>query len=288
MKKYLKLMRIKHYLKNLLIFAPLIFSGQALNQNSLKSSIIGFISFSLIASVVYIINDIKDKEKDRLHEKKKLRPIASGEICVKNATILAIVLLLVSFLLNQFISPFPNHYSYLYIIIYFLINIAYSFGLKNVPLIDIAILVSGFLIRVLYGASIVGVIISNWLYLTVISISFYLSLGKRRNEIIKSGSKSRDVLKYYTKEFLDKNMYMCLALAIVFYSLWCVDPTTIIKTGNYIIWSVPLVILICMKYSMNVEMDGYGDPVDVVFEDKFLIFLILSYGIFIMSLIYLY
>lgn len=287
MKNYIKLMRPKHYLKNFLIFVPLVFSGLILEWDSLFSSLVAFLAFCLAASVVYIINDIRDKEKDKLHDKKKSRPIAAGKVSVRNAIVLAVSLFILSFALNFVAINKISFDSYIYIMIYIGINLAYSFGLKNIPLVDVTILVAGFLLRVLFGASIIGVAVSNWLYLTIIAISFYLGLGKRRNEIKKSGSKSREVLKYYSQEFLDKNMYMCLAITIVFYSLWCVDPITVIKSGNLIILTVPLVILICMKYSMNIENDSYGDPVDVVLEDKVLTGLIIIYGVLIMAMMYL-
>lgn len=201
MKNYIKLMRPKHYLKNILIFLPLVFSGKLLEGQSLLNGIYAFISFSLAASVVYIINDIRDKEKDALHEVKKSRPIASGKVSIKNAIILTIFLLIISYLFNCLATFSLLDLRYLFIIVYIILNVFYSFGLKNIPLLDIVILVSGFLIRVLYGANVIEVEISNWLYLTIMAISFYLGLGKRRNEIIKSGSKSREVLKYYNREF---------------------------------------------------------------------------------------
>lgn len=287
MKNYINLMRPKHYIKNLLIFFPIIFSSNLFNVNLLCSTIMAFIAFSLSASIVYIVNDIKDKEKDKLHEKKKNRPIASGKVSVKNAIILAIFLFLISLLFQIGAASEVTHMSYLYILVYIFINIFYSLGLKNVPLLDITILVSGFLIRVLYGASIAGISVSNWLYLTIISAAFYLGLGKRRNEIKKSGTKSREVLKYYNENFLDKNMYMCLSLTIVFYALWTVDPSNVLKTGNLLIWTVPIVILILMKYSMNIENDSLGDPVDVVLEDKILLGILAIYGLVVMGIIYL-
>ena len=153
---------------------------------------------------------------------------------------------------------------------------------------DIAILVSGFLLRVLYGSEIMGIEISNWLYLTVISMSFYLGLGKRRNELVKSTEgTTRKVLQFYNHSFLDKNMYMCLALTITFYSLWSVDPLTISRIGNSnLFWTVPLVILICMKYSLTIEGNSDGDPVEVVFRDKTLLALILFFGVITMGIIY--
>ena len=106
---------------------------------------------------------------------------------------------------------------------YLAINILYSIKLKHIPILDIAILTSGFLLRLLYGAEITGIGISNWLYLTILSFSFYMALGKRRNELTKIGNETRRVLEYYNKSFLDNNMYTCMALGIVFYSLWCID-----------------------------------------------------------------
>ena len=102
-------------------------------------------------------------------------------------------------------------------------NIGYSFGLKDVPMIDITILAAGFLVRVMYGAAVTGSAVSDWLNLTVISVAIYCALGKRRNELKRTGSGTRTVLKNYSPEFLDKNMYLCLALANVFYALWSTD-----------------------------------------------------------------
>ena len=168
-------------------------------------------------------------------------------------------------------------------------NIAYSFGLKNIPIIDILILSIGFLLRVFYGAIILSLNVSNWLYLTILSISFYLGLGKRRNEIDKSKN-SRKVLEQYNRNFLDKNMYMCLALTIMFYSLWCVDPINSSKFSgvNYLLFTVPIVMIICMKYSLNIEGDSFGDPVDVVFSDKVILTLIALYGVCLLFLLYVF
>lgn len=287
MKKYLKLLRIHHYLKNVLILLPILFSGQLGDLDLLFKTLIGFMAFSFASSLVYIINDINDVEGDRKHPVKCNRPIASGEISVEKAKIIAILMLALSLLFNYYIWNGDIN-TWLLMILYIMINFLYSNGLKNIPLVDISILVFGYLLRVLYGSSIVDVAISNWLYLTVISMSFYLGLGKRRNEIVKSDKHTRKVLKYYNHSFLDKNMYMSLALTIVFYSLWCVDPSTISRhSGNLMIWTVPLVMIICMKYSLNIEGNSYGDPVDVLLKDKVLIILILLYGLITTMIIYM-
>lgn len=277
-KDYIKLIRPKHYLKNMLIFLPLIFSGHFFNIELFKISLFGFFSFCMAASTIYVANDINDKEKDKMHDIKKNRPIASGKISVKKAVVLSII----TFLIAMFFQIFTQKiFGFIFVVFYVIMNIAYSFKLKDIPLIDISIIVIGFLIRVLYGAYLINVEVSNWLLLTVISISFYLALGKRRNEIKKNGSNSRKVLKYYTVDFLDKNMYLSLTLALTFYSLWCND-----NVNEKLIWTVPLAIMTCMKYSMIVEDDSYGDPVDVILSNVSLIILLCILSISLFGVLY--
>ncbi len=288
MKKYLKLIRAKHYIKNLLIFFPLIFSQNLFDLNLIGNVIFGFFSFCFLSSAIYIINDIRDKENDRAHPTKKSRPIASGAVPVKNAFTLFFFLISASFALNMLISN-GGFYSWVYLLSYFFLNVLYSFGLKNIPIVDIAILAFGFLLRVLYGSAITSIEISEWLYLTIIAMSFYLGLGKRRGElkIMHKTEGARKVLKYYNKDFLDKNMYLCLALTITFYSLWTVDASTIARVGGEnLIWTVPLVILICMKYGLTIEGNSDGDPVEVVLGDRYLIVLILIFIAVTLGIIY--
>lgn len=284
LKNILKLMRIKHYLKNGLIFLPLIFNSQLFEIKPLLMTFYGFISFCLISSAVYVINDIKDVEKDRMHKIKKNRPIASGAISIKEAILLFIVLTISSLCINIFIIK--EFSSILLISLYLILNIMYSLGLKNIPIIDVVILVSGFVIRVIYGASISSIEISKWLYLTVMSGSFFMGFGKRRNEIIKQGNDSRAVLKYYTKDYLDKFMYACLVLTLMFYSLWSVDTSTTAKFGENMIYTIPLVMIIFMKYCLDIEGNSYGDPVDVITSDKILMCMVGILAISMYILIY--
>ncbi len=286
MKKYFKLLRVKHYIKNILVLLPIIFSKNLLNTNKLIPAILGMLSFCLCCSAVYIFNDIRDIEKDKKHPTKRERPIASGSVSINRALIIGICLIILSllFVLAIYIRFNINIYASIgYLFLYFILNIAYSFGLKNKPIIDIVILVSGFVIRVLFGGIVVQVDISSWLYLTIISISFYLGLGKRRNELVKHNQKeTRNVLKYYTKDFLDKNMYVCMTLSIVFYALWAMN------TNNLMLWSIPIVMVIAMKYSLDIEMDdSEGDPVDVILKDKYIILMTLFYVIYTFVVLYL-
>lgn len=219
LKQYLKLMRVRHYIKNLLIFIPLLFSKQLFDMTQFIMCIMGFFIFSLVSSIVYIINDIRDVEEDKKHPVKKTRPIASGQVTKNEAYGLIVVLVILIIMIHALfiiIKHSINIYSVLIILLYFVLNLLYSISLKNYVIIDVVILVSGFLLRVVYGASIILVSVSNWLYLTILSFSFYLGLGKRRNELTKSTNITRKVLKKYNKNFLDKNMYLFLTLTIAF------------------------------------------------------------------------
>lgn len=284
-KAYIKLIRVPHYIKNLLVFAPLIFGGGLFNGGKLLASLFVFLSFSAVSSVVYIINDICDREKDQNHPTKCKRPIASGAVSVKEAVVIVAGLLLVVLLCTCL--KFNWGVTAL-LAVYLLLNFGYSFGWKNVPIVDIVILVSGFLLRVLCGALITGIEISNWLYLTVIVLALFLSLGKRRNELIRHGDATRKVLKSYSPQFLDKSMNMCLTMANVFYALWSMETNTpgLLK-GKYLTLTVPLVLLITMRYSMIVEQDSDGDPVEVLLHDKALLGLCLLYAVIMFVLLYL-
>lgn len=285
MKHYLKLMRVHHYIKNFLVFAALACSGQLFNMEKLIAGLAAFVAFCMVSSVVYIVNDIRDQEKDRRHPTKCRRPIAAGTVSVRNAWILAGVLLVIAAACNALRFHLG---STLLLVLYFVLNLAYSFGLKNVPIVDITILVSGFLIRVLYGALVTDIVISNWLYLTVIAVAFYFALGKRRNELRQLGSgETRAVLKAYPVNFLDKNMGMCLTLANVFYALWSMDENTVSAYGNNLVFSVPIVLLITMKYSLNIEGESDGDPVEVLLHDKVLLVLCLIYLLTMFAILYL-
>lgn len=287
MKKYIKLLRIKHYIKNALILLPIMFGKQLFDIAVLPDMLWSFMSFCAISSVVYIFNDLCDAEQDKKHPIKCLRPVASGEVPRKSAIAIMILMLIVCAVTNYFACG-SNLFAWILLAIYLLQNVLYSLKLKQIPILDIAILASGFLIRVFYGSAISGRAVSNWLYLTVIAISFYLGLGKRRNELaLLEKNETRSVLKYYSYNFLDKNMYICSALTIVFYSLWSVDSLTVEFFGNNaMVWTVPIVILICMSYSFSVEKSKADDPVDVLFSNKFLLVLIALYGLSVIKIVY--
>ncbi len=278
MKKYVQLLRMKHYIKNLLIFIPLFFAQDLFCQEKFYCTFAGCIAFCFISSAVYILNDLKDIERDRIHVVKKARPIASGDVKIENAIMILVICVLLSIIINIFTGNALK--GSIYVTGYFILNMCYSFGFKNKPLIDILILAAGFVIRILYGAMITDIDISGWLYLVVVMGAFYMSLGKRRNEMQHSLD-TRPVLQYYTYGFLDKNMYVCNALLITFYALWAMEFD---MAGMR--WTIPVFIIILMRYSLDVEGDSDGDPVEVLIQDKVLIFLVFGYAIWLFLVLY--
>jgi len=275
MKDILKLMRIKHWIKNLLIVFPVFFAGGFFDTKSLSNLICGFISFGLAASAVYIINDIQDVEKDRAHEIKCKRPIASGRVSIAAAKMLVGLLIFLAFLTLQFLDRNRDIEPYIWEMLYLFLNVAYSMGLKKIPIVDIMVLTLGFVIRVFFGAAICDITVSSWLVLTVVSFALYMSVGKRRNELIKTeGARTRDVLVFYDRDLLDKFMTISETLGIVFYSLWAAT----IRENQYISLISLVVITVIMRYEIVIRRDNYGDPVEVLFSDKWLIALVIFFS----------
>lgn len=289
MKEILNLIRIKHWLKNILIFLPVFFSVNILSQELLKKSFIAFIVFCLSSSIVYIINDLNDLEKDKKHPIKKLRPLASGKISISTSIITIVILVLINLTLSSYLYTITNNILAILIpTIYIVINILYSIILKDIPIIDVSVIVLGFVLRVMYGGVVTNIEVSKYLYLMIIFGAFFLGFGKRRNEIIKNGTQSRKSLDFYNKSFLDKNMYVMLGLAVVSYTMWCVDKDTINRIGNdYLFWTIPLVIIILQLYSLNIEGNSHGDPIEVILSDKKLIIVSLIYIIIMTLMLYI-
>ena len=164
---------------------------------------------------------------------------------------------------------------------YLLINVLYSFGMKNIPVVDVTLLVSGFVIRVVFGGVICAVEISPWLLVTVIFAAFYMGFGKRRGEIVSEGSNTREVNKWYSLDFLDQQIAVFMSLMLVFYSLWCI---AVQKNGFE--WSVIIVMLIFVRYSYLIKSESDGDPVSVLLSDKYLLLLVLFYCIYVFAVVY--
>lgn len=277
MKTYLELFRVKHYIKNLLIFTTIIF-GADLFTNDFYKILIGFISFSLMSSVIYIINDIIDYELDKKTPVKKNKPISSGKISKDKALKISILIFFLSLILNYFTCSL---FSYLYLLAYFLLNLFYSFYGKNIPYLDLLLIITFYIIRIDYGAMILNVTVSLILNLTVIFGSLYLILTKRRVEI--ENKKCRKVLKKYDKKRLRIFSIISLILMLICYVIWC-----LMQHIKYIMFTPILVLLIFIRYDKEAKKSLDGNLVDVLLNDKILTLICILYGIIIISLLELY
>lgn len=284
MKQYLKLMRIKHYIKNLFIFVPLIFSYSFVDYDKVLCALIAFVQFSVVSSIVYIINDITDIEKDRLHPTKRNRPLAAGAISIRNAQILVVVLAL-AFVGLLVLSS--NWLSGLIIAVYFIMNLSYSFYLKNIALVDVFIIAVGFILRIYAGAFAIDVPVSYWLLLTTFAISLFLGFGKRYGEKRRSeANESRAVLSAYSLSQLHTFMTISITLTVVFYALYCTISDSIL--GSYGFLTIPFVVFAIFRYFMILDNDDVdGDPTDVLLNDNIIKICILLYCVTVAVLIIL-
>jgi len=272
MNNLIKLCRPAHAVKNLLVLLPPFFAHRILEKDVPLSSFLALCSFSLIASVVYVFNDLVDKDKDKLHPRKCNRPIASGKVSVKTAWGLIIVLLCCGYGLIFFATE--KTATIILLSIYLFLNVAYSLFLKNYPIVDLFVLASGFILRVYYGGTWFDIPISPWLFLCVFCGALWFITGKRRNELLYAGKmgETRSVLKKYTVDYLNSSYYLLCAITIVFYSLWTILGH---QTNIALQISIPVVIFILFRYNYVIETtDADGDPVSMLLKDK--LFFLLS------------
>lgn len=269
----LKLIRPKQWVKNIFLFAPLVFSKQFLHLHSIYQVVFAAGMFCLAASAVYIINDLNDIERDKAHpQKRKKRPLASGQVSIKNAMILLGILYAV-LIASWFIAP---HIFYV-ILVYIAINLLYSFKLKHEPVIEIFIVAFGFVLRVYTGAIALNVPVSHWMFVTTLSLSLYLASIKRRQELIENGSESRGVLRHYSITLINRFAEMSATTTIVFYSLY------VMTVQPKLIMTIPFVMFGLFRYWFIVDtLKGGESPTDVVIYDKQILITVLLWTGFCM------
>ncbi len=284
----LRLFRFAQWLKNTFIFAPLIFSKHLFDLTYLWHAVLAFIAFSLTSSVVYIVNDIVDKRVDKLHPVKRNRPIASGIIKPAEALIVIAVII---FVIIQLL-PFLNIRFWYTVAMYALLNLAYSFWLKQIVLVDVFIIASGFMLRVLAGVFAIEVVISSWLVLCTLFISVFLAVSKRRGEVnlmsVVESYEVRPVLKYYEVNFIDQMMTVAAAGVTISYALYTVADRTIstFKTEN-LIFTTMFVLFGVFRYIFLMRNRKTDDnPMHILLSDKPIVLNILFWFISCVIIIY--
>lgn len=286
MTHYLKLIRVNQWVKNLFVFLPLFFSGNLFNIDLLIESFYGFLIFSFVASSIYIINDYVDIEKDKKHPEKKNRPLASGKISKQNAFILFLVLLVLTCFL---LWTFGTLQVAILVGIYFLMNIAYSFKLKQVAILDVMIIAFGFLLRVFVGGYMTGILVSDWTILLVFDLALILALGKRRGELINAELEgvTRKSLDGYNLNFLNSALAITCTVAVICYMMFILSPETQFKFHHYIIYTFVFVFAAVLRYLQQTFVYAKTEsPTKLIFKDHFIQLLIVMWGISYVLLIY--
>jgi decaprenyl-phosphate phosphoribosyltransferase len=266
----LRLMRPKQWVKNGFVLAPLIFAREFNDIGAVTNALIAVALFCVASSATYVLNDLKDIERDRAHPVKSWsRPLAKGTVKPATAIVLLVVLCLV-LLSGCLWSP----RTMLVIAIYLVLNVAYSFWLKHQPVFDIFCVASGFVLRVYAGAEAIAVPLSTWMAITTLCLALYLAAIKRRQELASTGTQSREVLEVYSAALVDRYAEISAVGALVFYSLF------VMKTENdHLAATIPLVIFGLFRYWYVVErLNGGESPTDVAVTDKPLIFTVLLWG----------
>ena len=290
------------WLKNFALFAALVFSGSLLIQEKFLVTIWAVVVFSLLASAVYIFNDIIDSESDRLHPFKKFRPIASGKLPIPVAFFVLIVLVSLSLYLAIGLSFF----FFLTCLLYLILQILYSLYLKSYVIFDVLIIAGGFFLRVAAGAFVIGVHLSGWFYLCVISLSLFLAVGKRRSELSILAEKAgeyRKTLSLYSAPLLDGYLAMFGASAFLSWSLFTFFappppvsqifpilahlPLTLAGINKLLMATIPVVIYGIMRYQKIIyEGSRAESPERVLLSDKPLLTAALLWGVMVVAIIY--
>jgi len=287
LEQYLKLWRVKHWIKNVFVLAPLVFSLNFYLPVYLLRILMMCLSFSLASSVVYTINDIADRENDRFHPDKRHRPIASGRISVKTAVVLAAVLLAFALTGAWLLNP----RAALVIVTYIGINIIYTYILKNHACIDVMSIAVGFLLRVIAGAVAIDVSVSAWMLLTTFFLSLLLGFGKRRKEMLATGGSARHriVFQQYSLELLNYFIVVSASLTIITYSIYVVISSNMIRLGSErFVATIPLVVFGVFRYLLLIyhHNDG-GDPADILLRDRAMQVDIILWAIMVLVLLLL-
>ena len=256
---YIKMARPEQWLKNLMLLFPPFLGGSILHNDVPGKAGISLAAFCLASSSSYIFNDILDAERDSLHPTKKFRPISSGRISRSNALIGAISLLLLALILATLVSQ-----TFTFILIaYLLISVSYSMFFKDVALIDLFCISAGFLLRLEAGGQVFGVVISEWLFLSVFLLSLFLSTGKRlceKSMLGNSAGSHRKSLATYPEGFLDGALYMTGAAALLTYTMYSLPRYPLVYT-------VPLCTFGLLRYMLRVKSGLSGDPTESLLKD---------------------
>ena len=269
MKPYFRLLRPSQWIKNTFVFAPLVFSKHLFDPLYFLTALKGFVAFCFVSSAVYIVNDLFDIDEDRAHPIKRNRPLASGAIEPPTARIAAVLLIAAAALVSLGLSQ----NFYLILLIYFGLQFLYSLIFKKIAILDVFIIASGFMLRVLAGALVIDVLVSHWIILCTMFLSLFLAMAKRRGELVlfqkSEASSERRVLEQYDVAFLDSTMMITASGMAISYALYTVAERTVNVFGTeYLIFTTIFVLFGIFRYLFLVMRKNMGEnSVVIILKD---------------------
>lgn len=285
---YLKLIRPHQWIKNAFVFVPAFFSRDLFIKENFIPLLLGFVSFSLVASAIYIINDYKDIASDQQHPEKKFRPLASGK-----ANVIVSMIIMAIFLISGFGIALTLHKYFVFILgLYFILNLSYSLGLKNISILDILIVAIGFLLRALSGGVIVPIPISQWLIIMVFLLAVFLAMAKRRDDVLmylSSGKSMRKAVREYNLDFTNTTLSMLCGVIIVAYLMYTISPDVMQRMHSDNIYLTTIFVLAGMLRYLQITFveNNSGSPTKILYSDKFILGTVVSWVISFFVIIYL-
>lgn len=265
----IKIMRLSHWTKNLFLFLPLFFSGHVGHVDALLLCLSGFLAFGLSASGIYIINDVRDVEEDRLHPVKKQRPFASGLLSARLGIGMAIMLLGSGLIIAAVLNLL-----FLYVLLgYIGMNLAYSMGIKHLPIVDVSMIATGFVLRVVSGGVLAQVEVSHWIVVMTFLLALFLGLAKRRDDLVihrDSGKVMRKSMEGYNLEFINAAMTLMAGVIVVAYLMYTLSDEVIQRMGTGQLYLTGLfVIMGLMRYlQITLVFERSGNPTQILLRDR--------------------
>ncbi len=283
----IKSMRPNQWMKNLILFAGVIFAQQLSSPDLVLKTVAAFVLFCLLSSVIYIINDIKDMDKDRVHPLKSKRPIAAGELSVSFAMVSAAGMAGIALVLAFFLNSGFGWVALLYVVLL----CGYSFYFKHLVILDVLTIAIGFVLRAIAGAVVIQVEFSSWLLLCTILLALFIGLSKRRHELVLLGDNAqshRKILEEYSPYLLDQMISVVTASTLMAYALYTMAPETIQKFGTpYMILTIPFVIYGIFRYLYLVHhKEKGGNPTTILVTDTPILMDILLWALVSVLIIY--
>ncbi|MCG9910476.1 MAG: decaprenyl-phosphate phosphoribosyltransferase [Flavobacteriales bacterium] len=285
---FFRLMRVHQWVKNLFLLLPLFFAGKLFEYDLLLNVFWGFLCFSMAASAVYILNDYKDIESDRNHPSKKNRPLASGAVKPSTAIILGILLLVLAFSGAWFLSL-----RFLVILAaYFVMNVAYTFGLKHIAVLDTTIIATGFVLRVMAGGAVADIPVSQWIVLMTFLLALLLGFAKRRDDVLiymDSGKKMRKSVDGYNLEFINLSMVMMAGVVIVSYIMYVLSDEVAERwdAHNLYITAFPVILGVLRYLQLTFVRGKTGNPTKILLKDRVIQVVIISWVALFYLIIYM-